>query len=747
VSQPATEARSGNRSIGEILLEHGFVTQDQLDAAAALQARSDKPLGQILVETEAITRLELATALAEQWSSTADWTPPARAAPVAVTSLPEDEPARALDGSREVAELGARLEARLEQLEAALQELGARTDRALLRVDDTGAETAGRLDDLAPALAELEQRTGAAAPAADVERLAADVGGRLAAAERALETGTERLERLGAALDGATEGLAALPVLRGELSAAGERLGALEERLSGLDALSARVEEIAAVPAIDPGLGERLDDLGARVELLSDTSALDGLRGHVDELATRLADVAGRLDGLAEGDAVAALQAALAELAAGRGEDGELEARVGELVDTVARTSATLDAHQASLEQLVQRLDGLADVEALGELRLTLDELAARPTSDAELVARLEALGSRLDEAASAAEVAELRELVSDLRERDDEEGSAGAVDELREALVHLERRLERVPSGEALEALDQQVAELRERPTGDPALAGRVEELGAALDELGAAVGDLAAPPQRDAELAATVAELAELVGRREGELDALRGELASVADRPAGDPGLSERLDELRALQVELAGRLDAVTNAVASTPPPEPFDASGIDTRIDALAATVAGVVTDLEGAVALQAALEARIDAAPASRAVRARPPGDAGAPEGIETELERMLMAIERLGLRIGEHDRALRELLDMQRKAARSPSTALAAPGGTAQLDAAAASDIHGQLRSLAFRLSEAEEALQADRENALTQIERIASTLTWRIQRLEGQAAPGGTA
>ena len=58
----------GRRSIGEILLEHGYVTKEQVDEAVSVQAQTGRPLGQILVEAGTITRLELASALAEQWS-------------------------------------------------------------------------------------------------------------------------------------------------------------------------------------------------------------------------------------------------------------------------------------------------------------------------------------------------------------------------------------------------------------------------------------------------------------------------------------------------------------------------------------------------------------------------------------------------------------------------------------------------------------------------------------------------------
>ena len=46
----APDASLGRRTIGEILLEHGFVTQEQVDEATAVQAETGRPLGQILVE-------------------------------------------------------------------------------------------------------------------------------------------------------------------------------------------------------------------------------------------------------------------------------------------------------------------------------------------------------------------------------------------------------------------------------------------------------------------------------------------------------------------------------------------------------------------------------------------------------------------------------------------------------------------------------------------------------------------------
>ena len=64
----ASGASPTTRTIGDILLERGFVTSEKLEEAVKRQEHSGKPLGQILVEEGAISRLELASALAEQWS-------------------------------------------------------------------------------------------------------------------------------------------------------------------------------------------------------------------------------------------------------------------------------------------------------------------------------------------------------------------------------------------------------------------------------------------------------------------------------------------------------------------------------------------------------------------------------------------------------------------------------------------------------------------------------------------------------
>ena len=57
------------RPLGQILVERGFISKEQLDAALAAQPTSGTRIGEILIEQGALTRLDLASALGEQWST------------------------------------------------------------------------------------------------------------------------------------------------------------------------------------------------------------------------------------------------------------------------------------------------------------------------------------------------------------------------------------------------------------------------------------------------------------------------------------------------------------------------------------------------------------------------------------------------------------------------------------------------------------------------------------------------------
>jgi len=56
------------RPIGELLVEKGLITTEQLAVAVAEQQRTGKLLGEVLVDHGAIDRLALAGALGAQWN-------------------------------------------------------------------------------------------------------------------------------------------------------------------------------------------------------------------------------------------------------------------------------------------------------------------------------------------------------------------------------------------------------------------------------------------------------------------------------------------------------------------------------------------------------------------------------------------------------------------------------------------------------------------------------------------------------
>jgi hypothetical protein len=74
------------RPVGQVLVENGSITREQLEAALAEQRRNGRKIGDILVNSGAISWLTLAHAIAEQ---AADLGVPRAAAPVTESLEPE----------------------------------------------------------------------------------------------------------------------------------------------------------------------------------------------------------------------------------------------------------------------------------------------------------------------------------------------------------------------------------------------------------------------------------------------------------------------------------------------------------------------------------------------------------------------------------------------------------------------------------------------------------------------------------
>ena len=196
--------------------------------------------------------------------------------------------------------------------------------------------------------------------------------------------------------------------------------------------------------------------------------------------------------------------------------------------------------------------------------------------------------------------------------------------------------------------------------------------------------------------------------------------------------------------------------------------------LESRIEAVAIRTDGLAQETAGAVGAleskRAALEARIDAVAAelsearlqtAPALSTPEPAKAATPTSkatpddatpaVESELERLRMAVERINLHLGERERAIADLMrsrssdaKVEELAARLAELEQAGGGGGDTKDGNAGAplggnaDMHSELRELAARLEGAEKSAKTDREKVLTQLERMASSIDWRVRRLE---------
>ena len=89
----AAPEEAPKRPIGEIFLERGMVSSEELEYALDEQRESGRRLGEILVAKGNLSRLELASALADQWASFQKLRPPSASNGVAAsTSAPDPAP-------------------------------------------------------------------------------------------------------------------------------------------------------------------------------------------------------------------------------------------------------------------------------------------------------------------------------------------------------------------------------------------------------------------------------------------------------------------------------------------------------------------------------------------------------------------------------------------------------------------------------------------------------------------------------
>jgi chromosome segregation ATPase len=721
------------RPIGEIFLERGFVTPDDLDRALDVQRETGARLGEVLVEQGSLSRLDLASALAEQWSALQKLRPPE---PV--------EPQPWQNGTPETATGQADIPP---DLRRSLEEL---TER-VRAVEHSYAATPWNEDlrllgeNVRAAIHTVEERVTKAATQVDPAQLEA-----LGAA---LDELRERIEAPSARLDSLEQRFGELPPLE-ELEAR------LESRLAEL---RAAVDEARADPGSPSdeytGLRDRLDELAARTAA---SEQLEELRAQVAALAAAPAPA----------EEIAALRSVVEELSAGVVSAAELEALRAELKDVAGRvvTAAELHALQQQVEEVASRV---VAPEALAEVRDELAALAGRPSPAPDVIDELRDRIAALAEQVAAAPAAE-PELAERLA------SVAGEADAARAEAASLARRVEELgahvqeietrntePSGprlrEILDGLQAEIGSLAQRPAvdvdavegrlsaleqrrPDPALEalaasveeqraridGRLDELAgrasdtAAVDELRSIVGELAGRVAVAAEAESVELRLGELERRLAdtSALDDIRAHLHRLAesaatDRAAVEQALHARIEQLVA-SVPATGDVAELRLRVEELAQRPAVD-DGLRARLDDLGGRVEQMLGAVESQEELRQAVAelqgSRTEEAAAIADRLARAEAALGAVEGVEWRLQTQLE--ESLAVRASELEHRLEsatsrlEVLDsLEERIALIRADLASYPGGGAFEELVSA--VRTELGQLADRLEHQERALAA---------------------------------
>jgi colicin import membrane protein len=529
------EAASPQRTIGEILLEHGYVTEEDLAAAVQRQEETGFPLGQILVEAGAITRLELASALAVQWADVA----PSRGPLEEPTGRPRIAPRQESDDEVDDAEApifsygspAGEDDAWRDEIRTAARAFAQRLDAVEQTLDELRGEAGNEPDvdveaKFSELLGPLARHVDETARRVEAMEAAAEaVAAQSRAAAQSAESIREELSRRAAAATAAIEELAArldqrpdgaeaaeMAALRAEVAETAELRAEIAEAAAlrtEVAHLRAEVTAFAAAPGADQAARDQVADLAARVDALADPTALEDLRRALDSLADRPASdpvLAGRVQELAT------RLDALAERAAS---DPGLVARVQELasrLDDVAE-------RPAGDTELTGRVDELSGI--VGNLTAVVEELRAGPSAEDDgFEARVDELARRVHVLADAGEAAE---------------ATQAKVDALTSQLNDVVDRLSRIqhtPDESAVTALAARIDALEQSSStnGDAPVAG-VDA--SAMAQLTSQVAEATAGWERDrAALEKRIAELAQRVARAPAAAPGADGATPASAD-----------------------------------------------------------------------------------------------------------------------------------------------------------------------------------------------------------------------
>jgi chromosome segregation ATPase len=734
------EDAAPKRPIGEIFLERGMVSAEELDLALDEQRQSGRRLGEILVGQGNLSRLELASALADQWASfqklrppsgsngapnaqTPDAAPTPSAAPVLPTPEVSSSASMVLGAASDQVDA---LRARLEALGAQLDQLSLTTREWREPLDELSITIGERLSAVEQATADRSATLAAEdASQAEIVALASRVD------ELAASIATPSSDPLPADLPDRVERLATAieqqEALLGELAAKEQASGKERGGRKEIAALEARLEALAQPVATLDELRASVTDLASRVE---QPVPSDEWREPLESLANDLRDRIATIEQApapTTADSVDALRAEIGSLTARidglpvpsedwRVDIATVTARLDELMSRPATGVEELRVELATLEARLSTIPPPTDEwrielgQVAENLRPRFDRVEADLTARAEdgvaaerlegLRGELETLASRV--AAIPAPSDEWRERVAELSARID--GLPVPTDEwkieLGQVAENLRSRFDRVEADLTARAEDGAVADLASRLAD---LAGRIpNDLAGLRGEVESLSTQVAAIPAPSEEWRDGLAQLAARIDSLPVPTDEWRIELGQVAENlrarfdriesdlvaHAEDGAITERFDEVRHARGELTSRVDAL---------PEPTDElreglRALTTRLDELP-------TPNEDWREALATLVARVDAVP----------------ENLRVRLDRV------------DHDLAQRaESGVMAELAARVDSLAAEVP------------DRLGELGASHRKLSERIDALPPPSDEWRHELAAIAENLRLRVERVE---------
>ncbi len=600
--------------------------------------------------------------------------------------------------------------------------------------------------------------------ATTVATAAAGLAGRegdVAALRKKFDAETSRVEGIVAELRKSIDPRS-VPELREVVRALSEKAVSLERgterdlaEISGkIDALSTRFDALADwASTTGTYLAGRDEEIAAfRTGLQEADAKLESTVGDLHEAVGALTAQVGTLDDVASGEAARALEGGIAAVGASVEELGR---RLESLETSVATTTEESAGKEAELAELARGFEAarIQTDAVIDELRQSLETLATTGP-DPDLTGRLDALteqvqalGGQVEAAAAAANAApagpdpELVERLDSMAQRVEalagqvEAAAATAADAASAPDPELVERLDTVT--QQVEALATQVeaaAALQTATTAepDPALLERLDVVTQQVEALAAQVEDAALRAATTAEPDPALVERLETMAQQ---LDELAGQ---VQAGPA--PEIHEELLQRLTLRVASLERdiEETVDNAITRVRAAWEMDRDSLVGEIGTVADTLRAELENREPDSLVEELLR-RIDTVELEREKIA-----AEVAGGTEEAIGGLRSAIDVLVTRVSSTEDDLAAVAEAPLIVARLDDLAHRLETFEKEKNAVPPEPVLGdgrfrvEVRALELRIDHAEETARESREAVLVQLERLASRIDMRLDRLE---------